>query len=139
MHLELAPSYDLAPSCELPPPCDNLFIALFPVLFLRLPYSWYSNCSHKNVHVMYRYSPPPVDCRVQSDSFHSVRLYKLIEIMASTGQSKICIFCQEFSLNILYLEGKNPLLVSNIQVNFGDILPETSKSSAFWDMGMDSH
>ena len=25
--------------------------------------------------------------------------------------------------------------MSNIQVNFGDILPETSKSSAFWDMG----
>ena len=22
---------------------------------------------------------------------------------------------------------------------FGDILPETSKSSAFWDMGVDSH
>ena len=29
--------------------------------------------------------------------------------------------------------------MSNIQVNFGDILPETSKSSAFWDMGVDSH
>ena len=27
----------------------------------------------------------------------------------------------------------------NNQVNFGDILPETSKSSAFWDVGMDSH
>ena len=27
----------------------------------------------------------------------------------------------------------------NIQVRFGDILPETSKSSAFWDMGVDSH
>ena len=44
-----------------------------------------------------------------------------------------------FSLDILYLEGKSPLLMSNIQVNFGDILPETSKSSAFWDMGVDSH
>ena len=29
--------------------------------------------------------------------------------------------------------------MSNIQVNFGDNLPETSKSSAFWDMGVDSH
>ena len=44
-----------------------------------------------------------------------------------------------FSLYILYLEGKSPLLMSNIQVNFGDILPETSKSSAFWDLGVDSH
>ena len=26
-----------------------------------------------------------------------------------------------------------------IQFNFGDILPKTSKSSAFWDMGVDSH
>ena len=29
--------------------------------------------------------------------------------------------------------------MSNIQVNFGHILPETSKSSAFWDRGVDSH
>ena len=29
--------------------------------------------------------------------------------------------------------------MSNIQVNFGHILPETSKSSVFWDMGVDSH
>ena len=29
--------------------------------------------------------------------------------------------------------------MSNIQVNFGDILLETSKNSAFWDMGVDSH
>ena len=43
-----------------------------------------------------------------------------------------------FPITILYLEGKSPLL-SNIQVNFGDILPETCKSSAFWDMGVDSH
>ena len=27
----------------------------------------------------------------------------------------------------------------NIQVNFGDIFPETSKSSAFWDIGVPSH
>ena len=41
-----------------------------------------------------------------------------------------------FSLDILYLEGKSLLLMSNI---FGDILPETSKSSAFWDMGVNSN
>ena len=27
----------------------------------------------------------------------------------------------------------------NIQVNFKDVLPETSKSSAFWDMRVNSH
>ena len=52
---------------------------------------------------------------------------------------KICIFLAGiFSLDILCLEGKTPLLLRNIQVNFGDILSETSKSSAFWDMGVDS-
>ena len=44
-----------------------------------------------------------------------------------------------FSLDILYLEVKSPLLMRNNQVNFGDIFPETSKSSAFWDMGVNSH
>ena len=39
------------------------------------------------------------------------------------------------SLDILYLEGKSPLM-SYIQVNFWDILPKASKSSAFWDMGV---
>ena len=31
--------------------------------------------------------------------------------------------------------------MSNIQINMGDIdiLPGTSKSSAFWDMGVESH
>ena len=57
--------------------------------------------------------------------------------MASTDQSKI--LAGIFSLDILYVEGKSLLLMSNIQFNFGDILPETSKSSAFWDMGVDSH
>ena len=78
-----------------------------------------------------------LDCPVQSDLFHSVRLCKWIEIMAFTGQSKICIGI--FSLDILYLVGKSLLLVSSIQVNFGDILQETSQSSAFWDMGVDSY
>ena len=44
-----------------------------------------------------------------------------------------------FSLDFLFLEGKSPLLMRNNQGNFGNILPETSKSSAFWDMGVDSH
>ena len=44
-----------------------------------------------------------------------------------------------FSFDILYLEGKSPLRMSNIPVNFGDILPETSKSNASWDVGADSH
>ena len=56
--------------------------------------------------------------------------------MAFTGQSKnVQILAGIFSLNILYLEGKSPLLMRNIMVNLGPILPETSKSSAFWDMG----
>ena len=42
-------------------------------------------------------------------------------------------------MDILYVEGKSSLLMSNIQVNFGDILPETSTSIVFWDMGVDSH
>ena len=43
------------------------------------------------------------------------------------------------SFDILYIEGKSPLLMRNIQVNFGGISPETSKSSAFWDMGVNSN
>ena len=77
---------------------------------------------------------------VPSQLANSLRLHKGIVTMASTGQSKICIFWQEFfSLDILYLEGKSPLLMRNKQVRFGDMLPETSKSSAFWDMGVNSH
>ena len=49
------------------------------------------------------------------------------------------IWAGMFSLDILHLEGKSPLLMSNIQVNFGHILPETNKSSALFDMGVDSH
>ena len=29
--------------------------------------------------------------------------------------------------------------MGSVQVNFGDILPETSENSAFWDMSVDSH
>ena len=44
-----------------------------------------------------------------------------------------------FSLDILYLKGKSPLLLSNIQVNLMDILLETSTSSTFSDMCVNSH
>ena len=40
-----------------------------------------------------------------------------------------------FSFDKLYLAGKKPLLVRDMLVNFEDILPETSKSSACLDMG----
>ena len=49
------------------------------------------------------------------------------------------IFAGIFSLDILYLEGKSPSLLRNNQVEFMPILPETSKSSAFWDMGLKSN
>ena len=39
----------------------------------------------------------------------------------------------------LYLAGKTPLLIGDMLVNFGNILPDTSKSSACWDMGGNSH
>ena len=39
----------------------------------------------------------------------------------------------------LCLAGKTPLLVGDILVYFVDILPETSKSSACWDMGGNLH
>ena len=38
-------------------------------------------------------------------------------------------------MNNLYLAVNTPLLVGDMLVNVGDILPETSKSSACWDMG----
>ena len=59
--------------------------------------------------------------------------------VAFSGQSpKNHILVGIFSLDILYFEEKSPLLIRNIQVNLGDILPETSKSSVFWDMGWNS-
>ena len=36
-------------------------------------------------------------------------------------------------------QGKNPLLVGDMPVNLGDILVETSKNSACWDMGGNCH
>ena len=54
----------------------------------------------------------------------------------------ICTLCLGiFPLDNLYFVGKIVLLVWNWDkvVNFGDILPETSKSSTCWDMGVNSH
>ena len=77
--------------------------------------------------------------RVQSVLFHSDRLCKYIVTMAF-GQSQNLHFLAEiFSFDILYLEGKSPLLMRENHVKFRDMLPETSKSSAFWDMGVNSH
>ena len=60
--------------------------------------------------------------------------------MVFTGQSRgMHIMAGIFSMGKLYLAGKAPLLVGDMVVNFGDILPETSKSSACWDMGRDSY
>ena len=55
------------------------------------------------------------------------------------SSKKLHILAGIFSLEILYLEGKIPLLMRNNHVKYGDMLPETSKSSAFWDMGVNSH
>ena len=44
-----------------------------------------------------------------------------------------------FSFDSLYLAGKTPLLIGDMLINFWDMLPETSKSSACWGMGGDSH
>ena len=59
--------------------------------------------------------------------------------MAFNGHSKhLHILAGFFSLHILYLEGKSLLLMRN-NVKLGDMLPETSKSSALWDIGVNSH
>ena len=42
-------------------------------------------------------------------------------------------------MNNRSLAGKTPLLAGDMLINFGDFLPETSKSSAYWDMGRSSH
>ena len=60
--------------------------------------------------------------------------------MAFTGQSKdLHIMAGIVTLDNLSLAGETPLLVGDMLVNFGDILQETSKSSACWDMGGNSH
>ena len=81
-----------------------------------------------------------IDYRVQSDL---VPLVQTVQVYCYHGLhwsiQNLHILAGIFSLDILFLEGKSPLLMRNNQVNFGDILPETGKSSAFWDMGVDSH
>ena len=84
--------------------------------------------------------------------YRSQRLYdirSLIKLCMSTGTTAITgIFWQEFSHWIiyiflyiynLYLAGKTPLLIGDMQVNLVDILPETSKSSACWDVDGNSN
>ena len=57
-----------------------------------------------------------------------------------TGQSEnLHILVGICPLDNLYLAAKTPLLVGEVLVSFGDVLPETSKSSACWDMGENSH
>ena len=85
-----------------------------------------------------------VECRVQSVLFHSDCARGLRSRPSSGGPAMVNPKCAYFgricSLDILYYPiFRSPLLMSNIQVNFGNILPKTSKSSAFWDMGVDSH
>ena len=61
-------------------------------------------------------------------------------IIAFIGQTrKLHIMAGIFSTNYIYLVGKNPLLVGDMLVNFEDVLQETSKSRAWWDMGGTSH
>ena len=60
--------------------------------------------------------------------------------MACTGQSeKLHILIGIFQLDNQSLVENTPLLVGDMLVNFEDIPPETSKSSACWDMGGNSH
>ena len=58
-----------------------------------------------------------------------------IVTMAFTGPSRnLHSMAGIFSIDNLYLAGKAPLLVGDMLINFRDILPETSKSSAYLDM-----
>ena len=72
--------------------------------------------------------------------FCSNRLCIDTVMMAFTGQSEnLHILAELFPLDNLYLEGKTLLLVRDMLFNFGDILPETNKSSVCWDMGGNPH
>ena len=60
--------------------------------------------------------------------------------MAFTGLSwNVHIMAGILCLDDMYLAGTTTMLVWDMLVNFGDILPETSKSSACWDRGGTSH
>ena len=81
-----------------------------------------------------------VDCQVQSVLVPLVQTVQVDVTMAFTGLSKdLHILAGIFSLDILYLEEKSSLLMRNLQVIFVDILPETSKSSTFCDVGWNSN
>ena len=72
----------------------------------------------------------------------SVSLLKQMSTVtvAFTGQSRnLHIMAGIFSIRNPYLAGKTFLLVRDMLVNFVDIMPETSKNSACWDMGRNSH
>ena len=59
--------------------------------------------------------------------------------IAITGQSRnVHTMAGIFSMDNLYLR-ENRFLVEDMLVNFGHFLPETSKSSACWDMGGNSY
>ena len=74
------------------------------------------------------------------ESVCSNRLCMCTVTMAFTGLSRnLHIMAGIFLLDNPSLAGKTPLLVEYMLVNFGDILPETSKSSACWDMGGNSN
>ena len=77
-------------------------------------------------------APTPLDCRVQSVLGP---LVQTVHVDCDHGLHWSCqnlhISAGIFSLDILYLEGKSPLLMGNIQVNFGGILQVTSKSTVF--------
>ena len=60
--------------------------------------------------------------------------------MVFTGVSRhLHIMVGVFSLDNLFLVGKNPLPVRDMLVNFWHILLETNKSSVYWDMDGNSH
>ena len=51
----------------------------------------------------------------------------------------IIYYGRTFLIENLSLAVKIPSLVRDMLVNFGDILPETSKNSTCWDMGGSSN
>ena len=60
-------------------------------------------------------------------------------VCSSRLSMNVHIMAGLFSMDSLYVAGNTPLQVGDILVKFEDILRETSKSSACWDMGGNSH
>ena len=58
-------------------------------------------------------------------------------VWLNMSNSKFAHYGSNLSLDKCWA-GKTPLLVRDMSVNFQDILPETSKSRACWDMGGNS-